>query len=98
MRGITMPVAVGEESAWVFQSPHEVTPGDQITATLIVDGAKSWLEDIVVTKESSDSTSTTSGEGLGPKPGDEVPEYRLSNQDGRGIRLHDYKGTTLLWT
>jgi len=65
---------------------------------LIVDGAKSWLEDVVVTKESSDSTSTTSSEGLGPKPGDEVPDYRLINQDGKAIRLHDYKGKTLLLT
>ena len=98
MVGMTMPFKVGEESAWVFESPHEVTPGDQITATLIVDGAKSWLEDVVVTKESSDSTSTTSSEGLGPKPGDEVPDYRLINQDGKAIRLHEYKGKTLLLT
>src|SRR5882672_11264653 len=46
MPGMTMPFTVGEESTWVFESPHEVAPGDQITATLIVDGAKSWLEDI----------------------------------------------------
>ena len=98
MVGMTMPFTVGEAAAWVFEAPHEVVPGDQITATLIVDGTRSWLEDIVITKESSDPTSFTSGESVGPKPGDEVPSYRLINQDGKAIRIHDYKGKVLLLT
>jgi len=98
MPGMTMPFAVGEEAAWVFEPPHEVVAGDQITATLIVDGAKSWLEDIVIAKETSDATSAPSGEGIGPKIGDEVPNYRLSNQDGKAIRIHDYKGKALVLT
>jgi protein SCO1/2 len=97
MPGMTMPFKVGESSAWVFESPHEVGPGDQITATLIVDGAQLWLEDIVLTKESSDMTSVAA-EGVGPKSGDEVPDYRLTNQDGKVIRIHDYKGKALLLT
>ena len=97
MPGMTMPFTVGETSAWVFEPPHEVGPGDQITATLIVDGAKSWLEDIVLTKETSDTTSV-GAEGVGPKAGDEVPDYRLTNQDGKVIRIHDYKGKALLLT
>jgi protein SCO1 len=98
MPSMTMPFTVGEASAWVFESPHEVVPGDQITATLVVDGAKSWLEDIVVTKETSDTTSLTGSESVGPKTGDEVPDYRLTNQDGKVIRIHDYKGKALLLT
>ena len=98
MPGMTMPFTVGETAAWVFESPHEVVAGDQITATLIVDGAKSWLEDIVITKESSDTTSPVTGESVGAKPGDEVPDYRLVNQDGKAIRIHDYKGKALLLT
>lgn len=98
MPGMTMPFTVGEQSAWVFEPPHEVTPGDQITATLIVDGAKSWLEDVVLTKEGSDTASIASSEGLGPKPGDEVPDYRLVNQDGKAIRVHDYKGKAVVLT
>jgi protein SCO1/2 len=98
MPGMTMPFTVGEESVWVFESPHEVAPGDQITATLIVDGVKSWLEDIVITKESSDTASTATGQVTGPKPGEEVPDYRLVNQDGKAIRVHDYKGKALLLT
>ena len=98
MPAMTMPFTVGEQSAWVFESPHEVAPGDQIAATFIVDGAKSWLEDIVITKESSETATTATGEVIGPKPGDEVPDYRLINQDGKAIRIHDYKGKALLLT
>lgn len=97
MPGMTMPFTVGESAAWVFQPPREVQPGDQITATLIVDGAKSWLEDIVLIQESSD-TATVGSEGVGPKAGDEVPDYRLVNQDGKIIRIHDYRGKALLLT
>jgi protein SCO1 len=98
MPGMTMPFTVGEDSAWVFEAPHEVMPGDQITATLIVDGTKSWLEDMVITKESPDTTSPASGESIGANPGDEVPNYRLINQDGKAIHIHDYKGKALLLT
>lgn len=98
MPGMTMPFTVGEASAWVFESPHEVAPGDQITATLIVDGTRSWLEDIVITKEISDVAATATGDVAGPQPGVEVADYRLINQDGKAIRIHDYKGKALLLT
>ncbi len=98
MPGMTMPFIVGEGSAWVFEAPHEVMPGDQITATLIVDGTQSWLEDVVITKEGPDTISPASGERIEAKSGDEVPNYRLINQDGKAIHIHDYKGKVLLLT
>ena len=96
MPAMTMPFAVGEDWWWVFEVP--LVPGDHINATLIVDGAKSWLEDVVIAKEGSDSGTAVSGEGIGPKPGEEVPDYRLINQDGKPIRLHDYHGKALVLT
>jgi protein SCO1/2 len=98
MPGMTMPFTVGEQAAWVFEPPHEVGAGDQIAATLIVDGALSWLEDIVITKESSETASPVPGQIIEARAGDEVPNYRLVNQDGKVIRIHDYKGKTLLLT
>jgi protein SCO1 len=98
MPGMTMPFIVGEQSAWVFEAPHEVGPGDQIAATLVVDGTQSFLEDVVLTKESADPTGPATGANIGAKPGDEVPDYRLVNQDGKAIRLHDYQGKVLLLT
>ncbi|HSS19276.1 MAG TPA: SCO family protein [Pyrinomonadaceae bacterium] len=91
MPGMTMPFSVKDD--WVLEI---ASPGKQITATLIVDGAQSWLEDVVLTEGGGTIDATV--EGLGPKPGDEVPDYRLTNQDGKTIRLHDYKGKTLLLT
>jgi len=96
MPAMTMPFAVGEDWWWIFELP--LVPGDRINATLIVDGAKSWLEDVVIAKEGSDSGAPVSGEGIGPKPGDEVPDYRLINQDGKAIRIHDYRGKALVLT
>jgi protein SCO1/2 len=93
MPTMTMPFSVKDD--WVFEV---LVPGDHISATLVVDGTQSWLEDVVITKESSDSGSSVSGEGLGPNSGDEVPNYRLINQDGKAIRINDYKGKTLLLT
>lgn len=93
MPGMTMPFAIREE--WPFEV---LVPGDQITATLIVDGTQTWLEDVVITKESTDTKSPTTGENIGPKPGDEVPNYRLVNQDGKAIHLADYKGKALILT
>ncbi len=93
MPAMTMPFSIKDE--WVFEI---VKAGDQVSATYLVDGTKSWLEDVVITKESTDAASPASGEGVEPKPGDEVPNYRLVNQDDKPIRLHDYKGKALLLT
>ncbi len=96
MPAMTMPFTVGEDWWWVFDVP--LVPGDHINATLIVDGAKSWLEDVVIAKEGTDTASAVSAEAVGPKAGDEVPDYRLINQDNKAIRIHDYRGKALVLT
>ena len=93
MAAMTMPFKVKDN--WVFEV---VKPGDQVAAAYIVDGADSWLEEVVITNESSDTANPVSGAAVEPKVGDEVPNYRLVNQDGKAIRVHDYKGKTLLLT
>lgn len=93
MAAMTMPFTVKDD--WVFEI---AAPGNQITATYVVDGAQSWLEDVVITESSTPTTDGVAVEGAGPKPGDEVPDYRLINQDGKAIRIRDYKGKALLLT
>ena len=93
MNSMTMPFNVKDD--WVYEI---AAPGNQITATLIVDGTESWLEDVVITEDPNASSSAPPVEGAGPNPGDEVPNYRLVNQDGTAIKLHDYKGKALLLT
>jgi protein SCO1/2 len=51
----------------------------------------------VITQEDSVEGNPTGGTPE-PKPGDEVPNYRLVNQNGDAIRIHDYKGKALLLT
>lgn len=93
MPSMTMPFTLRED--WAFEV---LTPGDQIAATLVVDGTESWLENTVITQESSDTNADASAGPVQAKAGDEVPDYRLVNQDGKTIRINDYKGKALLLT
>src|ERR1044071_1944816 len=71
--------------------------GDQITGTLVVDDISSWIEVTAVTEGGAvlTPTSTVPGE---PKPGDEIPDFTLVNQDGKPIHLSQYKGKALALT
>ena len=91
MPAMTMPFTVQSESDLQILAPE-----DQITATLVVDGSHSWLEDLVIVKQSGDATVTPSV--VQAKEGDVVPDYKLRNQNDREIRIHNYRGKTLLLT
>lgn len=93
MPAMTMPFTVKDD--WVFDV---LVAGDTVSAIYVVDGAKSWLEQLVITKEGAATVSPVPGQAVEAKAGDEVPNYRLVNQDGKAIRIHDYKGKTLLVT
>ena len=93
MPAMTMPFTV-KGSDWVF---GVVKPGNRIAASYVVDGTDSWLEEVVITEEGVADPNSTSGTPA-PKAGDEVPNFRLVNQNGDAIRLHDYKGKALLLT
>jgi protein SCO1 len=92
MPGMTMPFTVPDDSVYPI-----LRPGDEINAILVVDGAQSWLEDLVIKQESTDTTAKSD---VPPEagPGDEVPDYGLVNQDGKPIKLHNYRGKALLVT
>jgi len=91
MPSMTMPFAVPDES-----SLQILATGDEITATLVVDGSQSWLENLIITRQSTEASPLT---GVAEaKEGDEVPNYLLVNQDGKEIRIHNYHGKALLLT
>lgn len=92
MPAMTMSFTIRDK--WVFEV---IKSGDRIAAAYVVDGTNSWLEEVVITQESSEEP-TAGNPSIGAKPGDEVPNYRLINQDGDAIRLQDYKGKALLLT
>jgi protein SCO1 len=92
MGAMVMPFAVKED--W----PLEVlAPGNTVTATLVVDGSSSWLENFIITSEATDSTAPDAGPPEA-KAGDELPNFALTNQDDKRIRMNDYRGKVLVLT
>lgn len=94
MDAMTMPFSLKDE--WALD---ELAPGDNLQATLVVDGDRSWLEDLVFARTSPDPSSDVGHTGATvPKAGDEVPDLSLVNQDGKTIKFHQYRGRALLLT
>lgn len=91
MPGMTMPFAVKNEADLQILAPN-----DEITATLVVDGKHSWLEDLIITRQSATAPAMPGVKMA--KEGDEVPNFTLLNQDNRAIHIKDYRGKTLLLT
>ena len=88
-----MPFRLKEE--WAFK---ELAPGDRVQATLVVNGDRSWLEGLVFVRESPDQAGAASPQLAEPRIGDEVPDFTLVSQDGKRIRIHEYRGRALVLT
>ena len=93
MEAMTMPFTLNEE--WVFDV---LTPGAQIQATLVVDGAKSWIETPTVTQMAETPEAAGATPGPEPEPGMELPDFTLVNQDGEKISLRQFRGEQLVLT
>ena len=93
MPAMTMPFTVESES-----DLEALAPDAQLTATLVVDGAHSWLEDLVIVQQTGAPNTTAPRMTVEAKEGDQAPNFVLRNQDGKQIRLKDYRGKALLLT
>ena len=92
MPGMTMPFTVRSES-----DLRMLVPNAEVTATLVVDGSHSWLENLfVVTKQEAGGPMVSTAAPA--KEGDTIPNYTLVNQDGKPIRINNYRGKALLLT
>jgi len=76
----------------------QLQPGDSITADVVVDSDKYWLENVQVTGHSKPAADKPAATVHIPAPGDQVPDFKLVNQNGKSISLHQYRGQTLLLT
>lgn len=94
MPGMVMPFTVKEGE------PFEIlAPGDLVQAILVVDGPAAWLEGLVITEGLPDTSAKPPADGIiDAKPGDEVPNFTLLNQDNKTAHLRDYRGKALLLT
>ncbi|HEX8746259.1 MAG TPA: SCO family protein [Pyrinomonadaceae bacterium] len=97
MDAMTMPFAVRKNDYWALDV---LRPGDKLTAVLVVDGGLTWIENIVITQESTDTAGSSEKSESQPEaqPGDQVPNFSLINQDAKQIRLEQYRGRVLLLT
>lgn len=92
MPAMTMPFKIKNDA-----DLEMLKPGDEITATLVVDDLASWIEITAIVEGGSPLTPTSVVPGE-PKPGDEIPDFGLVNQDGKRIHLSQYKGQALALT
>ena len=90
MDAMTMPFTLIDE--WAFS---DLLPGADIQATLVVDTGRTWIESPVIVSPGPGSGKEVVIE---PRPGDDVPDFALVNQDGKKIDLRQYRGSTLLLT
>jgi len=94
MDAMTMPFKLKDERLLA-----DLAEGDRVQATLVVKGLQSWLEEVVATREAVDQSDITKSQNsIEPKPGDEVPDFTLVNQDGKRIKLSQYRGRALVLT
>ncbi len=91
MDAMTMPFDVRDD--WALPI---LEPGQTVEAILVVQGDRSWIEGLRITQ-----TKDSGGDaavGSIPRIGDEVPDFRLVNQDNVRIHLAQYRGRPLLLT
>jgi len=92
MPGMTMPFKIKSEG-----DLQMLKAGDDVSATLVVTDIDSWIEVEAILEGSSPLSATTEVPGE-PKPGDEIPDFGLVNQDGKRVRLSQYKGEAVALT
>jgi protein SCO1/2 len=95
MSAMTMPYRLKDPNIL-----SELHPGDVITADVLVSqssDADFFLDHIVVVAQGRADYKPATIYHV-PAPGDAVPDFKLRNQDGRVIRLNQFRGKDLLIT
>ena len=85
---------------------RQLAPGDSISAEVVVvqpasgdNGAPDyWLENVKVTAHAKSPPAAAANMLHMPEPGEQVPDFSLTNQDGKRISVRQYRGKVLLIT
>jgi len=95
MSAMTMPYQVKDPGV-----VQELEPGDLIAAEVVTanNGNDFWLEDVRITDKSGRTAASVPASSQRLQPGERVPALPLVNQDGKTIRLNDFKGKAVLLT
>ena len=92
MPAMTMPFKIKNDA-----DLEMMKPGDQVTGSLVVNDTSSWVE-IATIAEGTAPLSPTAVIPGEPRPSDDVPDFGLTNQDGKRIHLAQYRGKALALT
>ncbi len=95
MEAMTMPYKLKDPGIL-----SELHPGDVLTADLFVSqgaDASVFLDHIDIVAQAKPDYRPTVLYHV-PEPGDNVPDFKLRNQDGREIHLDQFRGQSLLLT
>src|SRR5438105_7307992 len=93
MAAMTMPYPVADA-----RTLEQLSPGDQITADVVVSPSEIHLESVLVVKKSDGKTLPPGAQLKPSNHAAAVPDFTLVNQDGKRIRLEQYRGKALLLT
>ena len=94
MEAMTMPFKLKDD-----RMLNDASAGDGIQATLVIAGLRSWLEDVVLTRETAETSNLARTDAwLEPKPGDLVPDFNLVDQSSRRFGLNQLRGQNLILT
>lgn len=93
MKAMTMPFTVKDE--WVFKIAK---PGDYVHATLVVGSDDEWLENVSVTEGQAAADQSSTSAVHRPAPGDPVPDFALTDQNGKPLHFAQFRGQPLLVT
>ena len=87
MTRMTMPFPIHEDWVW-----SELTPGSEVRAELVVDNTAKdpfWLENIGILAAPDPGQPTPTPDN---RIGKQVPDFSLTNQDGKRISAKDFRG------
>lgn len=96
MEAMTMDFALRDEALY-----DEMKSEDEISATLVIDKGRSYLDEVSVSRPMSGDKAAAANRAaalIEPQPGTSIPNFTLVNQDGKNINLADYKNRLLLLT
>jgi len=86
---------------------NHLLPGDSVTAEVVVVQTEAkrddvapdyWLENVRVIAHTDSAPAGAANSLHMPAPGEQVPDFSLTNQDGKRISLKQYRGNVLLVT
>jgi protein SCO1 len=95
MNAMQMEFAIRADWVW-----DDLTPGSEIRADLVVDNANGeyWLENLGIVSAPNPNQPPVPVDERFAQIGKEVPDFSLTNQDGKRISVKDFRGKALAIT